>query len=169
MKIFILIAIALVFYLLRANVMAAPILKIGDDAPTFTLPDSQGNQVSLSDYKSKWVVLYFYPKDDTPGCTKQACQFRDDFKTLEALGAKVIGVSIDDSFSHKKFAEKYNLPFTLLSDTDKKVIKDYGASSLLFTKRISYLIDKGVIIKVYPKVDPATHAMEILKEIGKMS
>lgn len=117
MKIFILIGIAIVFYLLRANVMAAPILKIGDDAPTFTLPDSQGNQVNLSDYKNKWLVLYFYPKDDTPGCTTEACHFRDDFKFLESLGAKVVGVSIDDSFSHKKFAEKYNLPFPLLSDS----------------------------------------------------
>ncbi len=80
--------------------MAAPILKIGDDAPAFTLPDSHGNQVTLNDYKGKWAVLYFYPKDDTPGCTKEACQFRDDFKTLEAVGAKVIEVCIDDSFSN---------------------------------------------------------------------
>ena len=107
--------------------MATPILKIGDDAPSFTLPDSQDNQVSLNDYKGKWAVLYFYPKDDTPGCTKEACQFRDDFKTLEALGAKVVGISVDDSFSHRKFAEKYNLPFPLLSDASGEVADRYGA------------------------------------------
>ena len=116
MKIFILISFAIAFYLFKVNVMAAPILKIGDDAPSFMLPDSQGNQISLNDFKGKWIVLYFYPKDDTPGCTTEACHFRDDFKLLESLGAKVIGISIDDSFSHKKFAEKYNLPFPLLSD-----------------------------------------------------
>lgn len=116
MKIFIIICVAIFIYLFRINIMAAPILKSGDDAPNFTLPDNQGRQVSLSDFKSKWVVLYFYPKDDTPGCTTEACHFRDDFKLLENLGAQVVGMSIDDSFSHKKFAEKYNLPFPLLSD-----------------------------------------------------
>ncbi|MEY3088556.1 MAG: putative peroxiredoxin bcp [Pseudomonadota bacterium] len=170
MKIFILIGIALVFYLLRANVMAAPILKIGDDAPTFTLPDSQGNQVSLSDYKGKWVVLYFYPKDDTPGCTKQACQFRDDFKTLEALGAKVIGVSIDDSFSHKKFAEKYNLPFPLLSDTSGDVANSYGALNnflvIKLAKRYTYLISpQGKIAKIYLSVDTSKHSQEIIEDL----
>ena len=164
MKIFMLIVIALVFYLLRANVMAAPILKIGDDAPTFTL------QVSLFDYKGKWVVLYFYPKDDTPGCTKQACQFRDDFKTLEALGAKVIGVSIDDSFSHKKFAEKYNLPFPLLSDTSGDVANSYGALNnflvIKLAKRYTYLISpQGKIAKIYLSVDTSKHSQEIIEDL----
>ena len=121
MKIFIVICVGIFIYLFRINIMAAPNLKPGDDAPNFSLPDNQGRQVSLSEFKGKWAVLYFYPKDDTPGCTTEACHFRDDFKLLENLGAQVIGVSIDDSFSHKKFAEKYNLPFPLLADASGEV------------------------------------------------
>ena len=170
MKIFILIGIAIVFYLLRANVIAAPALKIGDDAPTFTLPDNQGNQVSLNDYKDKWVVLYFYPKDDTPGCTTEACHFRDDFKLLESLGAKVVGVSIDDSFSHKKFAEKYNLPFPLLSDTSGEVAGRYGALNnflvIKLAKRYTYLINpQGKIAKIYFSIDTSKHSQEIIEDL----
>ena len=173
MKIFILISFAIAFYLFKVNVMAAPILKIGDDAPTFTLPDSQGNQVSLNDYKGKWAVLYFYPKDDTPGCTKEACQFRDDFKTLEALGAKVIGVSIDDSFSHKKFAEKYNLPFPLLSDASGEVADRYGALNnflvIKLAKRYTFLINpQGKIAKIYLSVDISKHSQEIIEDLKKL-
>jgi peroxiredoxin Q/BCP len=173
MKIFILISFAIAFYLFRVNVMAAPILKIGDDAPTFTLPDSQGNQVSLNDYKGKWAVLYFYPKDDTPGCTKEACLFRDDFKTLEALGAKVIGVSIDDSFSHKKFAEKYNLPFPLLSDASGEVADRYGALNnflvIKLAKRYTFLINpQGKIAKIYLSVDTSKHSQEIIEDLKKL-
>ena len=170
MKIFILIGIAIVFYLLRANVMAAPILKIGDDAPTFALPDSQGNQVNLTDYKGKWLVLYFYPKDDTPGCTTEACHFRDDFKFLESLGAKVVGVSIDDSFSHKKFAEKYNLPFPLLSDSSGEVASRYGALNnflvIKLAKRYTYLINpQGKIAKIYLSIDTSKHSQEIIEDL----
>ena len=170
MKIFILIGIAIVFYLLRANVMAAPILKIGDDAPTFALPDSQGNQVNLTDYKGKWLVLYFYPKDDTPGCTTEACHFRDDFKFLESLGAKVVGVSIDDSFSHKKFAEKYNLPFPLLSDSSGEVASRYGALNnflvVKLAKRYTYLINpQGKIAKIYLSIDTSKHSQEIIEDL----
>ena len=173
MKIFLLISFAIAFYLFKVNVMAAPILKIGDDAPTFTLPDSQGNQVSLNDYKGKWAVLYFYPKDDTPGCTKEACQFRDDFKTLEALGAKVIGVSIDDSFSHKKFAEKYNLPFPLLSDASGEVADRYGALNnflvIKLAKRYTFLINpQGKIAKIYLSVDTSKHSQEIIEDLKKL-
>ena len=173
MKIFILISFAIAFYLFKVNVMAAPILKIGDDAPTFTLPDSQGNQVSLNDYKGNWAVLYFYPKDDTPGCTKEACQFRDDFKTLEALGAKVIGVSIDDSFSHKKFAEKYNLPFPLLSDASGEVADRYGALNnflvIKLAKRYTFLINpQGKIAKIYLSVDTSKHSQEIIEDLKKL-
>jgi len=170
MKIFILISLAIAFYLFRVNVMAAPILKVGDDAPTFTLPDSLGNQVSLNDYKGKWVVLYFYPKDDTPGCTTEACHFRDDFKSLEAIGAKVIGVSIDDSFSHKKFAEKYNLPFPLLSDASGEVASRYGALNnflvIKLAKRYTYLINpQGKIEKIYLSVDTSKHSQEIIDDL----
>ncbi len=173
MKIFILISFAIAFYLFRVNVMAAPILKIGDDAPIFTLPDSLGNQVSLNDYKGKWVVLYFYPKDDTPGCTTEACHFRDDFKSLEAISAKVIGVSIDDSFSHKKFAEKYNLPFPLLSDASGEVASRYGALNnflvIKLAKRYTYLINpQGKIAKIYLSVDTSKHSQEIIEDLKKL-
>ncbi|MEI7688752.1 MAG: peroxiredoxin [Candidatus Nomurabacteria bacterium] len=141
-------------------------IKEGTKIIDFSLVDQDKVVHKLSDYSTGRVLLYFYPKDDTPGCTKEACMITEVYDDFIKAGITVLGVSSDSPESHKKFKEKYNLPFTLLSDTDKKVIKDYGASSLLFTKRISYLIDKGVIIKVYPKVDPATHAIEILKEIG---
>ena len=170
MKIFILISLAIAFYLFRVNVMAAPILKIGDDAPSFTLPDSQGNQINSNDFKGKWIVLYFYPKDDTPGCTTEACHFRDDFKLLESLGAKVIGISIDDSFSHKKFAEKYNLPFPLLSDASGEVASRYGALNnflvIKLAKRYTYLINpQGKIAKIYLSVDTSKHSQEIIDDL----
>lgn len=153
--------------------MAAPILKIGDDAPTFSLPGGEGKQVNLIDYKGKWVVLYFYPKDDTPGCTREACQFRDDFKILETLGAKVIGVSVDDSFSHKKFAEKYNLPFPLLSDASGEVADRYGALNnflvIKLAKRYTYLINpQGKIAKIYLSVDTSRHSQEIIEDLKRL-
>ena len=144
-------------------------LKEGTKIIDFSLVDQDKVVHKLSDYSTGRVLLYFYPKDDTPGCTKEACMITEVYDDFKKAGITVLGISSDSPESHKKFKEKYNLPFTLLSDIDKKVIKDYGASSLLFTKRISYLIYKGVIIKVYPKVDPATHAIEILKEIGKIA
>jgi peroxiredoxin Q/BCP len=170
MKIFILISIVIAVYFFRINVMAAPILKVGDDAPAFTLSDSQGKEVNLNDFIGQWVVLYFYPKDDTPGCTTEACHFRDDFKVLTNLGAKVIGVSIDDSFSHKKFAEKYNLPFPLLSDTSGEVASRYGAlNNFLFiklAKRYTFLISpQGKITKIYLDVDTSKHSQEIIEDL----
>lgn len=145
-------------------------LKAGKKAPDFTLFDQDGKEHSLSDYKGSYVLIYFYPKDDTPGCTKEACAIRDDYGAFENLGVKVLGISKDSVESHKKFAKKYDLPFTLLADIGKKIIKKYGATKKFFnnivTKRISYLIGKdGKILKVYPKVDPTTHANEILEDI----
>ena len=153
--------------------MAAPTLKPGDDAPNFSLPDNQGRQVNLNDFKGKWVVLYFYPKDDTPGCTTEACHFRDDFKLLENLGAQVIGMSIDDSFSHKKFAEKYNLPFPLLSDASGEVASLYGALNnflvIKLAKRYTYLINpQGKIAKIYLSVDTSKHSQEIIEDLKKL-
>lgn len=138
-------------------------LKEGTKIIDFSLIDQDGVEHKLSDYNGR-VLLYFYPKDDTPGCTKEACMITEVYDDFKKAGITVLGVSSDSPESHKKFVEKYNLPFTLLSDPKKKVIKDYGASSALFTKRISYLIENGVIVKAYPKVDPANHAGEILKE-----
>ena len=173
MKIFIVICVGIFIYLFRINIMAAPILKPGDDAPHFSLPDNQGRQVNLNDFKGKWAVLYFYPKDDTPGCTTEACHFRDDFKLLENLGAQVIGVSIDDSFSHKKFAEKYNLPFPLLSDASGEVASLYGALNnflvIKLAKRYTYLINpQGKIAKIYLSVDTSKHSQEIIEDLKKL-
>jgi len=173
MKIFIVICVGIFIYLFRINIMAAPTLKPGDDAPHFSLPDNQGRQVSLSEFKGKWVVLYFYPKDDTPGCTTEACHFRDDFKLLENLGAQVIGMSIDDSFSHKKFAEKYNLPFPLLSDASGEVASLYGALNnflvIKLAKRYTYLINPhGKIAKIYLSVDTSKHSQEIIEDLKKL-
>ena len=152
-------------------------LEIGTKAPGFSLADQDNANHSLADYAGKYVLLYFYPKDDTPGCTKEACAIADVYNDFKRLGLQVLGVSKDTPASHKKFAQKYNLPFTLLSDTELEVAKAYDAwqeksmygKSFMGVNRISYLIDpKGRISRVYPKVDPASHALEILKDLKEM-
>jgi peroxiredoxin Q/BCP len=145
-------------------------LKPGDLAPDFKLPDTKGATLSLASLKNRWVVLYFYPKDDTPGCTKEACYFRDDMHQLEKLGAIVVGVSVDDGKSHAEFAKKYNLPFPLLSDIDGLVAKQYGALTNLFVvkiaKRYTFLIDPtGVIQKTYRSVDTSNHSKQIIEDL----
>jgi len=135
-------------------------------APDFSLLDQSNVSHTLSQYKGEWVLLYFYPKDDTPGCTKEACAFRDNFPNFRKLNVKILGVSADTVSSHEHFIEKYGLNFILLSDPEKKVIEMYGAKGVLSTKRISYLIDpQGLIYKSYLKVDPSTHAEEVLKDL----
>ena len=141
-------------------------LTINTQAPDFKLLDQDGKEHSLSYHKGSFILIYFYPKDDTPGCTKEACVIRDAYKDFESNGVKVFGISADTVEKHKAFALKYELPFTLLSDPKKEVIKSYGAAGALFTKRVSYLINpEGIIVKTYPKVDPAHHGVEILKDI----
>lgn len=141
-------------------------LRTGQNAPNFTLPDQDGNQISLNDFLGKWVLVYFYPKDDTPGCTKEACGLRDNALKYEKDDIIVLGISKDTPSSHKKFISKYKLPFTLLSDTKKEIIKKYDADKGIGTKRISYLINPdGIIEKIYDKVKPETHAEEVLKDI----
>ena len=149
-------------------------LTIGSKAVDFALEDQSGKIVKLSDYKGSWVVLYFYPKDDTPGCTKEACSFRDNYHTLEKMGVSILGVSKDSVDSHQKFAAKYNLNFPILSDLDKKVILGYGAwrQKKFFGKefagvaRMTYLIDpQGNVQKIYEKVNPLIHAGQIIKDI----
>lgn len=147
-------------------------LKVGSVAPEFELLDENGANHKLSDYKGKKVVLYFYPKDNTPGCTKEACNFRDNFAELEKMGVKVLGISKDSQKSHQNFIEKYQLPFTLLSDPDMQMINLYMANkgddilTSKFVKRVSYLIDEnGVILKAYEKVKPDTHASDIIEDI----
>ncbi len=150
-------------------------LEIGMQAPDFTLPDQDGKLHTLSDYRGKSVLLYFYPKDDTPGCTKEACMLRDAFPHFEKLNAVVLGVSVDSVASHKKFIEKYNLPFTLLSDEHKKVVDLYHvwAKKRLYGReydgilRTSFLIDQeGDIEKIYHDVKPEKHAEEVIHDLS---
>jgi thioredoxin-dependent peroxiredoxin len=134
-------------------------------APDFVLPDQNSMDHKLSDYLGQWVVLYFYPKDDTPGCTVEACSFQDSLPSFEKLKIKVLGISADPVSSHRKFADKYGLNFVLLSDSSKEVIKKYEADGI-FTKRISYIIDpQGEIYKAYSEVKPASHAEDILGDL----
>ena len=148
--------------------------KLHSVAPLFTLPDQNGKEHSLVDYAGKWVLLYFYPKDDTPGCTKEACAIRDSFPNFKKLKITVLGVSVDSAASHKKFEKKYKLPFTLLSDDKKKVVKKYGVwgkkkfmgREYEGTLRTSFLIDpKGKIAKLYEDVNPVLHAEEVLRDM----
>jgi peroxiredoxin Q/BCP len=149
----------------------ASLLAAGTAAPDFAVKDQNGNTVRLSDLKGSKVVLYFYPKDDTPGCTKEACNFRDQHSALLAKGYKVLGVSVDDEKSHKKFADKFSLPFPLLADTEHQIVEPYGVwgeksmygKKYMGISRVTYVIDeKGTIAKVFDKVKPETHADEIL-------
>ncbi len=152
--------------------MAGDLLKVGQKAPDFSLSDSNGKIHQLKDYEGKIVVLYFYPKDDTPGCTAEACNLRDNFDTLLSRDIVVLGVSFDDQKSHKKFAKKYDLPFPILSDTEKKVADLYGAkgpiTGLLVAKRVTYVIGKdGRILYVIKKVDTKNHASQILSLLNR--
>jgi len=146
-------------------------LKEGDKAPAFTAETNGGGRVSLSDYKGKPVILYFYPKDDTPGCTKEACVFRDHFAEFRKKGAVVLGVSVDPVKTHDRFVEKYKLPFTLLADEDKQIVQAYGVwgpktfmgRKYLGTNRVTFLIGPDARIqKIWPKVKPEEHAAEVL-------
>ncbi|MBP6085569.1 thioredoxin-dependent thiol peroxidase [Candidatus Gracilibacteria bacterium] len=150
------------------------LLTIGAPAPQFTALSSTGNPVSLADYRGKYVVLYFYPKDDTPGCTKEACGFRDSYQEFEQNNVVILGVSKDSVASHQKFQNKYQLPFVLLSDEDLAICKAYhtwGQKSMYGRKydgifRVTYLIDpEGMIKQVFPKVDPVLHAKEMLEAV----
>lgn len=166
------IALTLIFFSLHSR--AANVPKIGELAPGFSLTDQSGQIRKLEDYSGKWVVLYFYPKDDTPGCTKEACSFRDDLKVLEKLGAQIIGISVDDSDSHSKFASKYHLPFPLLADQDAKVAESFGAVNnlliLKIAKRYTFLINPaGKIAKVYLSVDTSKHSQEIIDDLKKLN
>ena len=146
-------------------------LKEGDKAPDFKVTDAEGNVVKLKDLRGKKVVLYFYPKDDTPGCTKEACAFRDSFGKFKKRGIEVLGVSLDSEKSHQKFAKKFDLPFRLLADTDRAVSEKYGTygkkkfmgREYMGVNRMTFLIDeKGKIKKIYDKVKPEEHADEVL-------
>jgi len=152
-------------------------LKLGDPAPAFTLTDQKGQAVSLSDFKGRTVVLYFYPKDSTPGCTREACGFRDARASFSKKNAVILGVSGDSAASHERFIQKFSLPFTLLSDPDKKVCSAYGVfqKKLLYGKsflgivRSTFVIDpKGRIARVFPKVKVDGHTEEVLEAVGQI-
>lgn len=153
-------------------------LTTGIQAPDFTLPDQSGTSRTLSAYRGKWVLLYFYPKDDTPGCTTEACEIRDNFSAFGNHNAVVLGVSGDSVQSHEKFAKKHTLPFTILADEQKKVIEAYGVygqrkflgKTFLGIHRTSFLIDpSGKVVKVYEKVKPKIHAKEVLSDIAALA
>jgi len=142
-------------------------LQVGTDAPSFTVSDTDGNVVSLSDFAGKTVVLYFYPKDDTPGCTKEAISFRDAADYYTSNDVVVLGVSADDEASHQAFTRKYNLNFPLLADTEQQLIKAYDVDGGGYAKRVTYVIDgAGKIILVDASVSTATHANDILAQLG---
>lgn len=149
---------------------ANSLLVEGQVAPAFSLQDQNAKWLSLKDYRGKWLVLYFYPKDDTPGCTTEACQFRDDIFKIRALNATVLGVSMDDSRSHEAFAKKYSLPFSLLADVKGDVSVSYGSLRVVghsrFSKRQTFIIDpQGVVRKIYRHVNPDKHSQQVIADL----
>ena len=145
-------------------------LKLGDVAPAFELVDQFNERISLESQQGKWVVLYFYPKNDTPGCTTEACSFRDNINKLIAQKAVILGVSVDDQASHVAFSKKYNLPFSLLADEEGKIAAQYGAildlKFMKFAKRHSFIINpQGKIVKIYRSVDPDNHVREVMADL----
>ena len=159
------------------TMLAAPALFAGDDAPqvgaaapAFKLQDQNGDWHQLSDFQGSWLAIYFYPRDDTPGCTTEACNFRDNFYAFKAIGAEVVGISVDDVDSHKEFSTKYKLPFTLLADESGETADAYGVlrdwKLIQIASRQSFLVNpQGVIVKHYEEVDPDTHTQEVLSDL----
>jgi thioredoxin-dependent peroxiredoxin len=168
------VVIACVAVALWSTSARAELLKEGALAPTFSTEMVMGDTispVSLADYRGKKVILYFYPKDDTPGCTKEACSFRDGYARFQNAGLVVLGCSVDTSDAHRAFIKKYSIPFPLLLDHDKKIATEYGAANgipiLGLDRRITYVIgEDGKVLKVYPNVDPSAHASQILGDLA---
>jgi peroxiredoxin Q/BCP len=164
-------AIFLAFGALNAAFAAGTAPEVGAPAPPFRLQDQAGAWHSSSDYRGKWLVLYFYPKDDTPGCTTQACEFRDNIFAFNKLGTAIVGISVDDVASHKAFAEEHSLPFTLLADSTKETAKSYGVlrsalGIMEIAARETFIIDpQGRIAKHYTAVDPKGHSQLVLADL----
>ena len=163
-------AISAAALLLAGSLSLAEQVRMGDPAPDFELRDQNGQLHSIEDYRGEWVALYFYPKDGTPGCTTEACEFRDNIFAFKNLDCQILGVSLDDTDSHKEFSEKYNLPFPLLADTEGIVADAYGVKTKFFgmtvAKRQTFLIDPdGDVAKHYPDVNPDTHSQEVLVDL----
>ena len=161
---------ALFCLVLAGSANAADQLVVGQPAPEFELPDQDGQLHSLEDYRDRWVVLYFYPKDGTPGCTTEACEFRDNIFAYRELNVQILGVSLDDVDSHKRFAEDYGLPFPLLADPEGTSAEAYGVKTkfagMTLAKRQTFIIDPdGNLAKHYEKVNPDTHSAEVLSAL----
>ncbi|HMK15075.1 MAG TPA: peroxiredoxin [Burkholderiales bacterium] len=165
-------AAGVVLWINMARAAGTP--KAGEAAPDFSLPDQNGSMHSLRDFSGRWLVLYFYPKDDTPGCTQQACTFRDDLRQITAMGAEVVGVSVDDTTSHAEFARKYHLPFPLLADQDGEIAERYGSllnlGIIKFAKRNTFLINpQGKIAKIYLKADTSRNSKEVIEDLKALA
>jgi len=157
-----------------SHVLAEDPIMEGSEAPSFNLQDQNGVSHTLDEYRGQWLAIYFYPKDDTPGCTTEACNFRDNIYAFKAIDAAVVGISVDDVASHKEFSEKYKLPFTILADPDGNTAKAYGVLKdyklMKLASRQSFLVDpEGIIAKHYSDVDPDTHTEEVLADIKTLS
>jgi peroxiredoxin Q/BCP len=164
------ILLVLLLILMSTPLLAGDPPAVGSDAPAFNLQDQNGDWHTLESYSGQWLAVYFYPRDDTPGCTTEACNFRDNIYAFKAIGAAVVGISVDDVESHKKFADKYKLPFTLLADEKSEAAKAYGVLKdyklVKLASRQSFLVDPdGKIAKHYEDVDPDTHTDEVLADI----
>lgn len=162
--------LSLLISILSFTASAADVPGVGTDAPSFKLQDQNGDWHKLEDYRGQWLVVYFYPRDDTPGCTTEACNFRDNIYAFKAIGAAVVGISVDDVESHKEFSDKYKLPFTILADPDHETANAYGVlrdyKLIKIASRQSFLIDpEGKIAKHYDDVDPDKHTAQVLADI----
>lgn len=174
MKIALLLILPLLGWMGWQALHAGPYPKVGASAPDFALLDQQGRMHRLAEYAGRWLVLYFYPRDDTPGCTREACSFRDGLARLQAAGAVVVGISVDTQESHARFAAKYHLNFPLLADSDGSVARSYGTlmdwKVLRMAKRNTFLISpQGKVRQVFTSVDPTRHADEILLALAGMA
>ena len=166
------IASILFFFLITGTSIAE--INTGQTAPNFNLQDQNGNWHTLDNYKGQWVVLFFYPKDQTPGCTTEACNFRDNIFEFQKLNTQILGVSLDDIESHQAFSEKYSLPYPILADVNKECATEYGVLGkfmmMTIAKRQSFLINpEGQIVKHYKKVDPDTHTKEVLIDLKQLT
>jgi len=164
------ILLSILLLLLSTPIFAGEPPAVGSDAPSFNLQDQNGEWHALGDYRGQWLAVYFYPRDDTPGCTTEACNFRDNIYAFKAIGAAVVGISVDDVDSHKEFSDKYKLPFTILADEDGKTANTYGVLKdyklLKLASRQSFLVDpEGKIVKHYADVDPDEHTDQVLADI----
>ena len=161
---------SLLALLISLPVWAGETPTVGEPAPAFNLQDQNGDWHKLEDYRGTWLAVYFYPKDDTPGCTTEACNFRDNIHAFKAIDAEVVGISVDDVESHQKFAEKYKLPFIILADEEGTTAEAYGVlrdwKLIQIASRQSFLVNpEGVLVKHYEEVDPDTHTDEVLADL----